>query len=38
MISYEKLGRVMKEKDAAQYSLIKKFGVIPGQITKLKRN
>lgn len=38
MISYEKLWLVMKEKGVTQYSLIKKYGVSPGQITRLKRN
>ena len=38
MISYEKLWRVMKEKGVSHYALIKKYGVSPGQITRLKRN
>ena len=38
MISYEKLWKAMKERDVTQYTLIKKYGVSPGQITRLKRN
>ena len=38
MISYEKLWLVMKEKGVSQYALIKKHGVSPAQITRLKRN
>ena len=38
MISYENLWRVMKEKGVTQYTLIKKYNVSPGQITRLKRN
>ncbi len=38
MISYEKLWKAMKERGVTQYSLIKKYGVSPGQITRLKRN
>ena len=38
MISYEKLWSVMKEKGVSQYTLIKKHGISPGQITRLKRN
>ncbi len=38
MISYENLWNVMKEKGVSQYALIKKHGVSPGQITRLKRN
>ena len=38
MISYEKLWRTMKEKGVSQYTLIKKHGISPGQITRLKRN
>ena len=30
--------KVMKEKQISQYALIKKYGVSPGQITRLKRN
>lgn len=28
----------MKERGVTQYTLIKKYGVSPGQITRLKRN
>jgi DNA-binding Xre family transcriptional regulator len=28
----------MKEKNITQYSLIKKYGISPAQITRLKRN
>ena len=38
MISYNNLWNVMKEKGISQYALIKKFGVSPAQITRLKRN
>ena len=38
MISYEKLWATMKEKGVSQYALIKKHGVSPGQITRMKRN
>ena len=38
MISYEKLWKVMKERGVSQYLLIKKYGISPGQITRLKRN
>lgn len=38
MISYERLWSLLKEKGISQYALIKKFGVSPGQITRLKRN
>ena len=38
MISYEKLWNMMKERGVTQYTLIKKYGVSPGQITRLKRN
>ena len=38
MISYENLWTVMKEKGVSQYTLIKKYGISPAQITRLKRN
>lgn len=38
MISYEKLWNVMREKGVTQYALIKKHGVSPAQITRMKRN
>lgn len=38
MIIYDKLWQTMKDKGISQYSLIKKYKVSPGQITRLKRN
>lgn len=38
MISYDRLWGVLKEKGISQYALIKKYGISPGQITRLKRN
>lgn len=38
MISYEKLWQTMKKNGVSQYALIKKYGISPGQITRLKRN
>ena len=38
MISYEKLGVTMKKRGITQYALIKKYGISPAQITRLKRN
>ena len=38
MISYENLWNVMREKGISQYALIKRYGVSPAQITRLKRN
>lgn len=38
MISFEKLWDTMEEKGISQYALIKKYGVSPAQITRLKRN
>ena len=38
MISYERLWDTMKEKGITQYALIKKYGISPGQITRLKRD
>ena len=38
MISYENLWNVMIEKGVSQYKLIKKYGISPAQITRLKRN
>lgn len=38
MISYDNLWKVMKDKGVSQYALIKKYGISPGQITRLKRN
>ena len=38
MISYDKLWKTMQKKNVSQYTLIKKYNVSPGQITRLKRN
>jgi len=38
MIVYDKLWQTMKKKGLSQYTLIKKYGISPGQITRLKRN
>ena len=38
MISYNNLWKVKKEKGVSQYTLIKKYRISPGQITRLKRN
>ncbi len=38
MISYDNLWNVMKERGITQYTLIKKYGISPAQITRLKRN
>ena len=38
MISFEKLWDTMREKGISHYALIKKYGVSPAQITRLKRN
>lgn len=38
MISYRPLWETMKDKGVTQYTLIKKYGISPGQITRLKRN
>ena len=38
MIVYDKLWKTMKEKNITQYTLIKKHGISPAQITRLKRN
>ena len=38
MIVYDKLWETMKEKNITQYTLIKKHGISPAQITRLKRN
>ncbi len=37
MISYENLWKTMSKKGITQYALIKKHGVSPAQITRLKR-
>ena len=38
MFDYAPLWETMKEKGVSQYALIKKHGVSPAQITRLKRN
>ena len=38
MISYDRVWKTMREKGVSQYALIKKHGVSPSQITRLKRN
>ena len=38
MISFNKLWTTMEKRGITQYSLIKKYGISPAQITRLKRN
>ena len=38
MITYDPLWETMKKKGVTQYALIKKHGISPAQITRLKRN
>lgn len=38
MIIFDRLWSTMRERGITQYALIKKYGVSPGQITRLKRN
>lgn len=38
MISFENLWKTMEQKGVTQYALIKKYGISPAQITRLKRN
>ena len=38
MISYDNLWNIMKARGITQYTLIKRYHVSPGQITRLKRN
>ena len=38
MITYDNLWKTMKEKGITQYTLIQKYNISPGQITRLKRN
>ena len=38
MIVYDNLWLTMKQKGITQYALTKKYGISPGQITRLKRN
>lgn len=38
MIVYDRLWETMKKQGVSQYALIKKHGISPAQITRLKRN
>lgn len=38
MIVYDRLWITMKNKGISKYALIKRYGISPGQITRLKRN
>lgn len=38
MIVFDRLWDTMKERNITQYKLIHKYGISPGQITRLKRN
>ena len=38
MISYDRLWKIMRDRGVSQYTLIKKYHVSPGQITRLKRH
>ncbi len=38
MISFDRLWKTMSNKGVTQYALIKKYGISPAQITRLKRN
>ena len=38
VISYDNLWKTLKERGVSQYALIKRYGISPGQITRLKRN
>ena len=38
LIVYDNLWNTMKAKGISQYALTKKYGISPGQITRLKRN
>ena len=38
MIVFDRLWETMKEKEVTQYKLIKKYGISPAQITRLKKN
>lgn len=38
MIIYDRLWKTMKKKNISQYTLIKKYGFSPGQLTRIKRN
>lgn len=38
MIIYDRLWTTLKKKEISQYTLIKKYHISPGQLTRLKRN
>ena len=38
LISYARLWETLKNSGVSQYTLIKKYKISPGQITRLKRN
>lgn len=38
MICYDRLWQTMEDRGVTQYALIKKHGISPGQLTRLKRN
>ena len=38
MITYRKLWEVMASRGVTQYALIRKHGISPGQITRMKRD
>ena len=38
MISYDRLWQQMRKKWVTQYALIRRYGISPAQITRLKRN
>ena len=38
MISYDRLWQQMRKKGVTQYALIRRYGISPAQITRLKRN
>ena len=38
MISYDNLWETMKRRGVSQYTLIKKYGISPSQLTRMKRN
>ncbi|MBR6271048.1 MAG: helix-turn-helix transcriptional regulator [Lachnospiraceae bacterium] len=38
MISYDNLWKTLKQKNISQYTLIKQYGISPGQLTRLRKN
>ncbi len=38
MIRFDRLWETLREKGVTQYALIRKYGVSPGQLTRMKRN